>query len=157
MLTGGNFCRGPTQHTGLPGSHNDQHSSTGGHHGLTGSSTHDRRDLPGGAAGYSGQDPRGQDPRGPGAYSNNDSLAQHGGAHGTSNTHGSGLTGHHDGHSSHEKGGLLGGRKKDDLDDSLTREQKAKADLDAALARHEEARTHADKQLNAKEQAAQAE
>lgn len=122
---------------------------------MTGSNRHEGSTLPGGAAGYGGH---GTDSRAPGAYNNNDGLDQRGGAYGESNTHGGILGGHHDNntHGSHEKGGLLG-RKKDDLEESLTREQKAKAELDAAMARHNEARQHADKQLNEKERAAEEE
>jgi hypothetical protein len=114
---------------------------------LTGSDKHAGNTLPGGAAGFGGH---GQDTRAPGAYNTQDGYGREQGT-----THDAGLTGHHDKHSS-SGGGLLG-RKKDDLEDSLSREQKAKAELDAAMARHNEARTHADRQLNEKEQAAQAE
>lgn len=114
---------------------------------MTGSDKHSGSTLPGGAAGYGGQ---GQDTRAPGTYNTQDNYGRE---HGTS--HDSGLTGHQDKHSS-SGGGLLG-RKKDDLEESLSREQKAKAELDAAMARHNEARTHADQQLTAKEKAAEAE
>lgn len=138
------------------------HGTSGGHHGGLTDTTgrHGDSTLPGGAAAYGADDAN----RGPGAY---DTLGESGrrDAYGDGNNasgHGGvlgdrrdGHEGRHGEHGSSDKGFL--GRKKDDLEDSLSREQKAKAELDAAMAKHNEARSHADKQLSERENAAQAE
>jgi len=159
--------------TGVAGS-TDPYNATGdhGHHktGIFGSKKHDKdphhaphHTVPTGGVGYNANAPAGartaQDP-----HLNNQQAAgfgAHPGVAGThvthdSTTHSSGnpLTGGHSKTSS-TGGGLFS--KKDDLDDSLEKERKAKAELDEAIRRHEEARKDADGRLTAKEEAARAE
>jgi hypothetical protein len=146
-------------HSGVTGTHHQNDGLTGRNDGVLGSHKHDNNTstLPGGAA-YQQQDGyAGQDGRGPGAYNttqggygDNNTRTSVGHSQGT---HGGVLGNDH--HSSNDKG--LFGRKKDDLETSLTDEQKAKAELDAAMARHEQARQHAAKQLTDRESAAEEE
>ncbi|KAL7008120.1 hypothetical protein EMMF5_002302 [Cystobasidiomycetes sp. EMM_F5] len=109
------------------------HSSTGTHHGVTGSHAHNA----------------------PVAHQT-DTV---GGVHNQhTGTTGTGILGHdkHVDTRTHDEKGFLG-RKKDDIEDSLAREREAKAELDRAMAKHNAARTDAHGKLQAREEAARVE